>query len=214
MTDAELQDFVTRFAAAWAARDGNAFLDLWLPEGTLKTPMVGRAVKGSELNRLLEVQKAAAPDFVWQLLDWTSRGDVVIIEWQTTRMINGARFDWRGVDKFRIRDGRSRRRWSIATPRRCGPSVPAKRWSRLRSSRSALFLIESAHRHPEVRAKRASKDRCNEGRLRPILRGAQERAPQDDARMRWLLIESVLPSAHFTSPLVGEVGSHRSMRSG
>src|ERR1700677_1174394 len=106
MTDAELQDFVTRFAAAWAARDGNAFLDLWHPEGTLNTPLVGGAVKGSELNRLMEVQKAAAPDFVWQLLDWTSRGDVVIVEWQTTRIVNGARFDWRGVDKFRIRDGK------------------------------------------------------------------------------------------------------------
>jgi ketosteroid isomerase-like protein len=106
MTDAEIQDFVTRFAAAWAARDGNAFLDLWHPEGTLNTPMVGRTVKGSELNRLMEVQKAAAPDFVWQLLDWTSRGDVVIVEWQTTRIVNGARFDWRGVDKFRIKAGK------------------------------------------------------------------------------------------------------------
>ena len=62
--------------------------------------------QGSELNRLMEVQKAAAPDFVWQLLDWTSRGDVVIIEWQTTRNVNGARFEWRGVDKFRIKDGK------------------------------------------------------------------------------------------------------------
>jgi ketosteroid isomerase-like protein len=106
MTDAEIQDFVTRFATAWAARDGNAFLDLWHPEGTLNTPMVNRTIKGSELGRLLEVQKAAAPDFVWQLLDWTSRGDVVVIEWQTTRIVNGARFDWRGVDKFRIRDGK------------------------------------------------------------------------------------------------------------
>jgi ketosteroid isomerase-like protein len=106
MTDAEIQDFVTRFAAAWAARDGNAFLDLWHPKGTLNTPMVGRTVKGSELNRLMEVQKAAAPDFVWQLLDWTSRGDVVIVEWQTTRIVNGARFDWRGVDKFRIKAGK------------------------------------------------------------------------------------------------------------
>ena len=34
MTDAEIQDFVTRFAAAWAARDGNAFLELWHPDGT------------------------------------------------------------------------------------------------------------------------------------------------------------------------------------
>jgi ketosteroid isomerase-like protein len=106
MTDAEIADFVTRFAAAWAARDGQAFLDLWHPEGLLHTPMVGRTVKGSELNRLMEVQTAAAPDFVWQLLDWTSRGDVVIIEWQTTRIVNGARFDWRGVDKFRIGAGK------------------------------------------------------------------------------------------------------------
>jgi ketosteroid isomerase-like protein len=106
MTDLDIADFVTRFAAAWAARDGEAFLALWHPEGLLQTPLVGRMVKGSELARLMEVQKAAAPDFVWQLLDWTSRGDVVIIEWQTTRIINGARFDWRGVDKFRIQGGK------------------------------------------------------------------------------------------------------------
>jgi ketosteroid isomerase-like protein len=106
MTDPEISDFVTRFAAAWAARDGEAFLALWHPEGLLHTPLVGRTVGGSELARLMEVQKAAAPDFVWQLLDWTSRGDVVIIEWQTTRIINGARFDWRGVDKFRIKAGK------------------------------------------------------------------------------------------------------------
>ena len=106
MTDTEIADFVTRFAAAWAARDGDAFLALWHPDGLLHTPLVGRAVKGSELARLLEVQKEAAPDFVWQLLDWTARGDVVIIEWQTTRIVNGARFDWRGVDKFRLNAGK------------------------------------------------------------------------------------------------------------
>ena len=106
MTDQEVQDFVTRFAAAWAARDGNAFLELWHPDGKLYTPLVSRPVAGNELARLLEVQTAAAPDFVWQLLDWTSRGDVVIIEWQTTRNVNGIRFEWRGVDKFRFRGGK------------------------------------------------------------------------------------------------------------
>jgi ketosteroid isomerase-like protein len=40
------------------------------------------------------------------LLDWTSRGDVIVIEWQTTRNINGTRFEWRGVDKFRLKDGK------------------------------------------------------------------------------------------------------------
>jgi uncharacterized protein (TIGR02246 family) len=106
MTDAEIQEFVTRFAAAWAARDGDAFLDLWHPEGLLYTPMVGRTVAGRELGRLLEAQTAAAPDFVWQLLDWTSRGNVVVVEWQTTRIVNGQRFSWRGVDKFRLEAGK------------------------------------------------------------------------------------------------------------
>jgi hypothetical protein len=31
MTDTERLDFVTMFAAAWAARDGEAFLALWHP---------------------------------------------------------------------------------------------------------------------------------------------------------------------------------------
>lgn len=35
MTDLEVQDFVTRFAAAWAARDGEAFMALWHREGRL-----------------------------------------------------------------------------------------------------------------------------------------------------------------------------------
>ena len=106
MTDAEVQAFVTQFAAAWAARDGDAFLALWHPDGVLHTPLVDRPISGSELGRLNDVQREAAPDLVWQLLDWTSRDDIVIIEWQCTRQVGGQRFDWRGVDKFRLKDGR------------------------------------------------------------------------------------------------------------
>jgi ketosteroid isomerase-like protein len=100
------QDFITRFAAAWAARDGEAFLALWHPDGVLHSPLYDRPVAGHELGRLTEIVRQTAPDQVWQLLDWTSRGDVVIVEWQSTRVVGGRRFDWRGVDKFRLRDGR------------------------------------------------------------------------------------------------------------
>ncbi|SDC75235.1 Ketosteroid isomerase-related protein [Variovorax sp. CF079] len=106
MTDAEIQDFITQFAAAWAARDGEAFLALWHPDGVLRTPLVDRPIAGKELGRLNDVQREATPDLVWQLLDWSSRGDIVIIEWQCTRQVGGKRFDWRGVDKFRLRDGK------------------------------------------------------------------------------------------------------------
>jgi ketosteroid isomerase-like protein len=106
MTDIEIQDFVTKFAAAWAARDGEAFLALWHPEGRLHSPLYDRPVAGRELGRLTEIVKERAPDSVWQLLDWTARGDTVIIEWQNTRTAGGKRFDWRGVDKFRLREGK------------------------------------------------------------------------------------------------------------
>ncbi|MES2071274.1 MAG: nuclear transport factor 2 family protein [Pseudomonadota bacterium] len=106
MNDIEIQDFVSRFAAAWAARDGDAFLALWHADGLLHTPLVNRPIKGSELGKLNAFQKEAAPDLVWQLLDWSARGDTVVIEWQTSRIIKGQRFDWRGVDKFRLQDGK------------------------------------------------------------------------------------------------------------
>ena len=106
MTNDEIQDFVTRFAAAWASRDGEAFLALWHPDGLLHSPLYDRPVAGKELGRLTELVKERAPDSVWQLLDWTARGDTVIVEWQNTRTTGGRRMDWRGVDKFRLRDGR------------------------------------------------------------------------------------------------------------
>jgi ketosteroid isomerase-like protein len=106
MTDMDMQDFVTRFAAAWAARDPQAFLALWHPDGKLESPLYDRPVAGKELGKLTELLRQAAPDHVWQLLDWAARGDVVMVEWQASRIAAGQRIDWRGVDKFRLRDGR------------------------------------------------------------------------------------------------------------
>lgn len=110
MNEVEVSQFVVKFTAAWAARDGDAFLAIWHPEGLLHTPLLGAPLKGSELAHLNEVQKQQAPDHVWQLLDWfwrgTPDGAVVIIEWQATRVFEGKRFDWRGVDKFTLIDGK------------------------------------------------------------------------------------------------------------
>lgn len=106
MTNDEVQEFVTRFAAAWASRDGEAFLSLWHPDGMLYSPLYDRPVAGKEFGRLTDFVAEAAPDLVWQLLDWTARGDVVVVEWQTTRIVGGRRLDTRGVDKFRLHQGK------------------------------------------------------------------------------------------------------------
>src|ERR1700720_2960610 len=105
MNDMDIQDFVTRFAAAWAARDGEAFLALWHPDGVLHSPLYDRPVAGKELGRLTELVRETAPDHVWQLLDWPGRGDVVIVEWQDTLTAGGGGCHWRGVENFWVHDG-------------------------------------------------------------------------------------------------------------
>jgi hypothetical protein len=50
MTDLEKQTFVNNFAAAWAARDGDAFLALWHPHGRLHYPFANRVIMGAEIG--------------------------------------------------------------------------------------------------------------------------------------------------------------------
>ena len=99
MNDVDIQDFVSRLAAAWAARDPEAFLALWHTDGILRSPLYDRPVTGNELGRLTELLRQAAPDHVWQLLDWTARGDVVIVEWQATRTVGGQRHHLAGSNR-------------------------------------------------------------------------------------------------------------------
>jgi ketosteroid isomerase-like protein len=110
MTDSDIADFVTSFAAAWSTRDGQRFLDLWHENGLLHSPLYDRPVRGREFKALTDMIIKFAPDQVWQLLDWTWRltacGAIVVIEWQSTRVVEGARFDWRGVDKITLVDGK------------------------------------------------------------------------------------------------------------
>jgi hypothetical protein len=120
MNDTEIQDFVTRFAAAWAARDGEAFLALWHPDGVLHSPLYDRPVAGKELSRLTELVRETAPDHVWQLLDWTARGCVVIVEWRRhARPAGGASTGAASTSSGCARDG-SPRKGSTWTPQRSG----------------------------------------------------------------------------------------------
>ncbi|WP_170181779.1 nuclear transport factor 2 family protein [Phreatobacter stygius] len=106
MTDIEKQDFVDRFAAAWAARDGDAFLALWHPEGLLHYPFADRVIKGGEIGKLNDLTSKVSPNLTWALVDWTSRGDIVVLEWQCSNRFGDHVVTWRGVDKFTLRDGR------------------------------------------------------------------------------------------------------------
>jgi len=106
MTDLEKQTIVNDFAAAWAARDGDAFLALWDPHGRLHYPFANRVIMGAEIGKLNDLTKTIAPHLTWKLVDWTSRDDVVVIEWESSNRYGEQVIVWRGVDKMTLRDGK------------------------------------------------------------------------------------------------------------
>ena len=106
MTDSMAESFVAKFAAAWAERDGAAFLALWHPDGELHSPFYDRTVYGREFGGLTELQRTQLPHLGWRLLDWTRRGEVVVIEWEAENRYGEQIVRWRGVDKLALRDGR------------------------------------------------------------------------------------------------------------
>jgi hypothetical protein len=102
----DTETFVARFAQAWAARDADAFLALWNPEGKLHYPFANRAIHGHEIGKLNDLTKANAPHLTWDLLGWTARGEVVVIEWESSNRYGDHVVSWRGVDKLTLKDGK------------------------------------------------------------------------------------------------------------
>jgi len=108
MQQDEAEDFVARFAHAWATKDGDAFLALWHPDGELHSPIYDRVILGRELGRLNELQRKATPALVWELLSWTCRGDIVHIEWKSSNRYGERVVSWCGVDRMTLENGRIR----------------------------------------------------------------------------------------------------------
>ncbi|MEO6898139.1 MAG: nuclear transport factor 2 family protein [Caldimonas sp.] len=103
MTESEAATFVNRFEAAWTGRNIAAFISLWHAEGQLRSPIYDRVIHGSEIGALNELLNAAAPHLTWRLLDWTWRGDTVVIEWENSNRYGEQTLTWRGVDKLTLK---------------------------------------------------------------------------------------------------------------
>lgn len=106
MTVSDLQDFVNRFAAAWALKDGAAFLALWHRDGKLHYPFASRVIHGHEIGLLNDLTAKTSPHLTWTLLGWTSRGNVCVIEWESSNRYGETVVTWRGVDKLTLVDGK------------------------------------------------------------------------------------------------------------
>jgi hypothetical protein len=103
MTHAEAEAFVAEFAAARTRGRGE---HLWSPEGLLHYPFAGRVIRGEEIGALCDVTAERSPNLTWELLGWTWRDDVIVVEWRCTNRYGETAVAFCGVDKLTIRDGR------------------------------------------------------------------------------------------------------------
>jgi hypothetical protein len=106
MSPAEVQSFVDRFTTAWSTRRNEDFAAIWHAEGNLVYPFASRVIKGSEIGVLNDLTKKNAPDLRWQALGWTARGNVVVVEWESSNRYGERTLTWRGVDKLTLKDGK------------------------------------------------------------------------------------------------------------
>ena len=82
------------------------FQQLWWPEGKLHYPFASRVIRDCEIGMLNELTKGRSPDLTWSIVGWTARGDVIVVEWESTNLFGDRVLSWRGVDKLALRDGR------------------------------------------------------------------------------------------------------------
>jgi hypothetical protein len=106
MTEAEVLQFVKRFEQAWSSRRDEDFVAIWHPDGELVYPFASRVIRGNELPLLNAITKQNTPNLKWRMIDWTYRGNTVIVEWESSNTYGERVVTWRGVDKLTIRDGR------------------------------------------------------------------------------------------------------------
>lgn len=106
MTEDEVRTFVDKFQRAWSSRRDEDFVAIWHPDGRLVYPFASRVIRGDELPLLNGITKQNAPDLKWKMLDWTWRGQTVVVEWESSNVYGGNEVVWRGVDKLTLRDGR------------------------------------------------------------------------------------------------------------
>jgi SnoaL-like domain len=106
MSRAEIQAFVDRFTTAWRTRRNEDFEAIWHAEGNLLYPFASRVIKGSEIGVLNDLTKKNAPHLTWRAVGWTARGNVIVVEWESSNRYGDRTLTWRGVDKLTLEDGK------------------------------------------------------------------------------------------------------------
>ncbi len=108
MTDAGLtsehSDFYDRFCAFWKAPSGERVLEIIAPDASIHFTGAG-FMSGTQYAAFMGETLAALEELVVTPMDCAGNGDILYIAWEAAANIHGERRTYRGVDRFRLKDG-------------------------------------------------------------------------------------------------------------
>ncbi|MEM9840204.1 MAG: nuclear transport factor 2 family protein [Pseudomonadota bacterium] len=100
----EHQDFYRRFKSFWAAPSGERVAEVIAPDATIHFTGAG-IMSGTDYADWMGETLAQMADMTVTPLDCAGNGDMLYIAWETSAIIHGLRRTYRGVDRFRLKDG-------------------------------------------------------------------------------------------------------------
>ncbi len=97
-------DFYARFQSFWAAPSGPRVLEIIAHDATINFTGAG-LMSGAAYANWMGQTLAAMEDIKVTPLDCAGNGDMLYIAWESTVTLFGAPRTYRGVDRFRLKDG-------------------------------------------------------------------------------------------------------------
>ena len=100
----EHQDFYDRFQSFWAAPSGDRVPELIAPDAEIHFTGAGK-MSGAVYAQWMAETLSTMEDMTVTPMDCAGNGDMLYIAWETSAIIHGSRRTYRGVDRFRLKDG-------------------------------------------------------------------------------------------------------------
>ena len=97
-------DFYERFKSFWAAPSGERVLEIIAPDAAIHFTGAGY-MSGREYAAWMGETLASFEGLEVTPMDCAGNGDMLYIAWETSATLHGERRVYRGVDRFRLKDG-------------------------------------------------------------------------------------------------------------
>ena len=100
----EHRGFYQRFQSFWNAPSGERVLELIAPDAKIHFTGAG-LMSGEDYANWMAGTLAAMENMTVTPLDCAGNGDMLYIAWETSALIHGEQRTYRGVDRFRLKNG-------------------------------------------------------------------------------------------------------------